>query len=102
MKSQEEVIKALGLNEANILNSMSIEELWHKNRSGRITIPECQREGKAWTIEKKKKLIDSILRGYQLPMFYFYSYEEAGQDKLWVYDGQQRIEAITDFLEGRF
>ena len=95
-------IEALGLNEGNMINSMEIRDLDNKFRNGRITIPECQREGKAWNLEKKRKFIDSILRGYQIPVFYFFEYEESGQDKLGVYDGQQRIESITGFMNNEF
>ena len=96
----ETEIRALGLNEANILNNMAIQELYNKSITNRFIFPECQRQGKAWTPEKKRRLIDSILRGYQLPAFFFRQYDEAGQDKFIVYDGQQRIETITQFIKG--
>jgi uncharacterized protein with ParB-like and HNH nuclease domain len=39
-------------------------------RRNRYEIPEWQRE-KVWEKGKKQKLIDSILRGWKLPKFYF-------------------------------
>lgn len=95
-------IKALGLNEANTINHMLIQDIYNKFTTGRINFPECQREPDAWSTEKKRKLIDSILRGYQLPMFYFKPYDENGQDKFWVYDGQQRIGTIVSFIKNEF
>ena len=39
-------------------------------RRDRYEIPEWQRQ-KVWGRPKKQKLIDSILRGWKLPKFYF-------------------------------
>lgn len=59
--------------------------------------PQYQRTS-VWSLSKKKLLIDSMLRGYDLPKFYLrvtlndplYDYE--------VTDGQQRIRAIWEFM----
>lgn len=59
--------------------------------------PQYQRTS-VWSLSKKRLLIDSMLRGYDLPKFYlratpfdpFYEYE--------VTDGQQRIRSITEFM----
>ncbi len=67
--------------------------------------PEYQR-GAVWTLDQKKKLIDSVLRGYQLPVIYlhFIDRETAGlrQQSYEVIDGQQRIEALFQYVEGAF
>src|SRR5437588_3562286 len=39
-------------------------------RRDRYDIPDWQRE-EVWNREKKQRLIDSILRGWKLPKFYF-------------------------------
>ncbi|PYJ86443.1 MAG: hypothetical protein DME22_05285 [Verrucomicrobia bacterium] len=39
-------------------------------RRDRYEIPDWQRE-EVWSDEKKRLLIDSILRGWKLPKFYF-------------------------------
>jgi hypothetical protein len=65
-------------------------------RRDRYEIPEWQRD-EVWDYTRKQMLIDSILRGWRLPKFYFVasgtkpiSYE--------VVDGQQRLAAIFEFL----
>lgn len=63
-------------------------------RRDRYDIPDWQRE-EVWDSEKKQRLIDSILRGWKLPKFYFV--KSSGEDYL-VEDGQQRLAAIFEFF----
>jgi hypothetical protein len=63
-------------------------------RRDRYDIPDWQR-GEVWNREKKQRLIDSILRGWKLPKFYFI---EASGDNYLVEDGQQRLNAIWEFF----
>lgn len=63
-------------------------------RRDRYDIPEWQRED-VWNDARKQCLIDSILRGWKLPKFYFV--KSSGDDYL-VEDGQQRLTAIFEFF----
>jgi hypothetical protein len=63
-------------------------------RRDRYDIPDWQRQ-KVWNREKKQRLIDSILRGWKLPKFYFI---EASEDNYLVEDGQQRLNAVWEFF----
>jgi len=63
-------------------------------RRDRYEIPEWQR-GKVWDTARKQQLIDSILRGWKLPKFYFVKRED---DDFEVVDGQQRLTAIYEFF----
>lgn len=66
-------------------------------RRDRYQTPDWQR-GKVWTTGRKQKLIDSILRGWNLPKFYFVSIP--GEPEEWeVVDGQQRLMAIFEFCD---
>ena len=67
-------------------------------RRDRYEIPDWQR-GKVWNNAKKQKLIDSILRGWRLPKFYFLL-TGASPKEYDVLDGQQRLNAIWDFFAG--
>lgn len=59
--------------------------------------PPYQREGGKWNLQKKQRLLDSILRKYDLPKFYLAPSQVEGSD--WeIVDGQQRIRAILEFL----
>jgi hypothetical protein len=63
-------------------------------RRDRYDMPDWQRQ-EVWSREKKQRLIDSILRGWKLPKFYFI---EAPGDISLVEDGQQRLNAIWEFF----
>jgi hypothetical protein len=63
-------------------------------RRDRYDIPDWQRQ-EVWNREKKQRLIDSILRGWKLPKFYFI---ELTGDNYLVEDGQQRLNAIWEFF----
>ena len=66
-------------------------------RRDRYEIPDWQRE-KVWSKSNKQKLIDSILRGWKLPKFYFLIINEEPTEYE-VVDGQQRLSAIFEFLD---
>lgn len=59
--------------------------------------PEYQR-GDVWSSHKKKLLVDSILRGIDIPKFYFRKLGSKSFD-FEVADGQQRINSIILFYE---
>ena len=67
--------------------------------------PEYQR-GEVWTRDQEKKLIDSVFRGYQLPIIYLHELTKtvAGktQERLEIIDGQQRTSALRNYVEGAF
>ena len=62
-------------------------------RRDRYEIPDWQRE-EVWDDAKKQRLIDSILRGWKLPKFYFV---KTSDEEYEVVDGQQRLLAIFEF-----
>lgn len=68
-------------------------------RRDRYEIPEWQRD-EVWPEEKKALLIDSVLRGWKLPKFYFSKTSESPEE-FEVVDGQQRLAAIFEFYEGK-
>ena len=63
--------------------------------------PDYQRNP-VWQIEKKQLLIDSILRGYDIPKIYLRTLEKGNVFDHQVVDGQQRLRAIWDFCENQF
>jgi len=64
-------------------------------RLNTITFPDYQREPTVWDLDKMQRLIDSILRGFDIASIYFYRSGEAEYDCI---DGRQRINAIISFL----
>ena len=66
-----------------------------KNREGRINPQPAYQRTEVWTVKKKQLLIDSILRGYDLPKFYLRVSKPPYEHE--VVDGQQRLNAIWGF-----
>src|SRR3990172_2363466 len=66
-------------------------------RRDRYEIPEWQRQ-EVWNRSKKQNLIDTILRGWKLPKFYFLKISD-NPDTYEVVDGQQRLVTIFEFLD---
>ncbi|EHV9720174.1 DUF262 domain-containing protein [Vibrio alginolyticus] len=61
--------------------------------------PDFQRQDRIWSMEKRAKLIESILMGLPLPAFYF----AEKKDGDWiVVDGLQRITTVFDFMKDYF
>ncbi len=62
-------------------------------RRDRYEIPDWQR-GEVWPREKKQTLIDTILREWKLPKFYFLKVATK-PDEYEVVDGQQRLMSMN-------
>jgi hypothetical protein len=69
--------------------------------------PEYQR-GLQWGLAQKQGLVDSLLRGYQIPIFYIHletrtnSLTEAVESTAWIVDGQQRLASIVAYCQNEF
>lgn len=78
-------------------------DLWKKRLL--LVNPEYQR-GLVWADRQKRMLIDSMMRGYPLPLIYSHHkrLESAGltSEGLEIIDGQQRINAIYEYAENAF
>lgn len=72
----------------------TVEKL-EKERNA-ITFPEYQREKSLWPVDKKRLLIDSILRDIDIPKLYF---NRLRDKTIEVVDGQQRLWSIWEFLD---
>jgi hypothetical protein len=90
------------------LKKHKLKELANAYTSRDLRInPEFQR-GTIWRPPQKQALIDSLLRGYQIPLFYVHLKETANaftggiNTTVWLVDGQQRLAAIADFLKNEF
>ncbi|MDA7826591.1 DUF262 domain-containing protein [Rhodobacteraceae bacterium] len=63
--------------------------------------PDYQRP-LAWSNKQKQLLIDSIIRGYDIPKMYWERLSAEGQYKYAVIDGQQRITTLWGFYGNEF
>lgn len=64
------------------------------------TNPDYQRPA-VWGLAQKQLLMDTILKGYDIPKFYWRK-TSSSPDKYEVVDGQQRLRAIWEFVEGKY
>jgi hypothetical protein len=79
-----------------------IEQLNRRHRQGKINPrPQYQRTA-VWSEHRKQLLIDSILRGYDVPKLYFRVMPAEDQFEYEVVDGQQRLSAVFQFSDDRF
>ncbi|MCA3155559.1 MAG: DUF262 domain-containing protein, partial [Burkholderiales bacterium] len=79
----------------------------YRTRESVQTDPEYQRSSDVWTEEKKQLLIDTILNGFDVPKLYFHKFPTAfifgGKEYEYaIIDGKQRLEAIWEFIDGKF
>lgn len=77
----------------------SLYELFRKYKKDKLILdPDFQRKD-VWTPQQKCELIESILMGLPLPIFYFKQSEQA------IYitvDGRQRLAAIFQYMENTY
>jgi hypothetical protein len=67
-----------------------------------ILSPPYQRNP-VWQTVQKSYLIDTILRAYPVPELYMQTaIDQEGDEKHTIVDGQQRVRACLEFVEGRF
>lgn len=79
----------------------------YRTRDTIQTNPEYQRSSDIWTQEKKQLLIDTILNGFDVPKLYFHKFHSplllsGKQYEYAIIDGKQRLEAIWEFIDGKF
>lgn len=93
------------MTERAYLNSTQHSVSWFNktHQAGELELNPPFQRNPVWTDSQKSYLIDTILRGYPIPELYMQECVSAdGQERHVVVDGQQRIRACLDFVEGRF
>ncbi|MEQ1942332.1 DUF262 domain-containing protein [Mesorhizobium sp. VNQ89] len=84
----------------------AIADLMELRRANMLDVNQEYQRGTVWSVVQQQKLIDSLLRGYPIPLIYLHDIkkEVAGKKKenFEIIDGQQRLEAIYRFVEGAF
>ena len=60
--------------------------------------PDFQRLHGIWSLDRKSRLIESLLLRIPIPVFYVAD----KSDTWWVIDGVQRMSTINDFVRGKF
>ena len=79
-----------------------VDYLLKMYHEGRIIIDNSFQRKYVWSRKNQISLIESILLGYPIPEFIFHERISFSERNLIVIDGQQRIGALTDFVNGEF
>lgn len=82
---------------------ISIQTAYRWYRDGRLIVNRQYQRKLVWTVAEKQRLIDSIIKGYPLPLFLLAEKVKInGESKYEIIDGMQRLNAIFCFIENSF
>lgn len=77
----------------------SIFELYRKYKQGKLNLDVDFQRKSVWENKQKHELIESILMGLPLPIFYFKQQDNATYV---VVDGKQRLTALFEYMDDKF
>lgn len=77
-------------------SEIEIEVILNRIKGNDINLQPNFQRGEVWAIQKKRKLIDSIFRGWRIPPIHVIENTNYVDE---VLDGQQRLAAIRDFFD---
>src|SRR6266567_8689972 len=90
------------------IKTHKLSELANAYLNGDLRVNREYQRGTKWRLPQKQALIDSLLRGYQIPLVYVHIKETPNtftggvNATVWLVDGQQRLAAIADYLRKDF
>jgi hypothetical protein len=80
----------------------SIERVYGNFRARRYLVNRRYQRKLVWTLEEKKSFIDSIARGFPVPIILLAEDQTSDRNLLEIIDGMQRLNAIMSFLENEY
>ncbi|MFD7079566.1 DUF262 domain-containing protein [Streptomyces sp. NPDC059918] len=81
----------------------TIAWFWKRLNASELELSPPFQRNPVWQVSQKSYLIDTILRGYPVPELYLQSSTTAdGEEVHTVVDGQQRIRACMEFVDGSY
>ena len=81
----------------------NVHWFWKAHEAAELEMRPPFQRNPVWLNRQKSFLIDTILSGLPIPELYMQdSVDDQGRAKYTVVDGQQRLRAVLEFLEGRF
>ena len=82
---------------------MSVQEAYREYADKNFRINRQYQRKLVWTVEEKRKLIDSIIEGYPIPLILLATRtDENGTKKFEILDGMQRLNAVFSYIENRY
>lgn len=86
-------------------NKKTIKDIYEQFNTGKLTVDQSYQRRHVWMPQDKVRLIETILMGLIVPEVFFWpaSIEpETGNTLTHIVDGQQRIDAIVDFIDCKY
>ena len=84
------------------LKVITVHNLGRLDDADRIKIDQEYQTELRWTLYQKQLFIDSLVRELDIPKLYFDVHFDNGDEVYYVVDGQQRINAIQQFIDNKF
>ena len=85
---------------------ISLKDIYNMSGRNVLMVNREYQRGETWTKLQKQMFIDSLLRGYHAPAFYFHYkttiFNDLQNNIIEIIDGQQRVAAICAFLDDGF
>ena len=80
----------------------SIERTYGNYQNKRYIVNRRYQRKLVWTLKEKQKFIDSIIKGYPVPIILLAERRSGTQNSFEIIDGMQRLNAIMSFLENEY
>ena len=89
----------------HIGNNKTIKEVYDMAEDGKLIVDKSYQRRSIWTDKDKIRLVETILLKYIVPELFFWQAEtdpDNGATITHIVDGQQRVNAIVDFIKNKF
>ena len=84
------------------IRSEPVQRIYNFYRSGYFFVNRRYQRKLIWTLEEKQAFLDSILKGYPVPIFLLAQTTVNSNQVFEIIDGMQRLNAIVSFIEGEY
>lgn len=83
-------------------SGVSIQEIYRRYRENQLIVNRVYQRKLVWTEREKQMLIDSIIKGFPIPLILLAEKNVDGLITYEILDGLQRLNAIVGFIENEF
>ena len=86
-------------------NKKTVKQIKDDFEAGKLIIDSSYQRRSVWTAQDNVRLIETILMGYIVPEVFLWPASidpDTGDTVTHIVDGQQRITAIIDYIEGKY
>lgn len=84
------------------VRSENIQRIYSFYTGSKLLVNRRYQRKLVWTIEEKSAFIDSIIKGYPVPLILLAEINNDSGTAYEIIDGMQRLNAIISFIEGEF